>query len=55
MATINLGTLTQEETETLLKEVIENLPEESLFRVLEKTLTKLQKEELGESWFNIDR
>jgi len=52
---IDLGRLTQEETETLMQECMANLTEEQIFRVLEQTLTTNQKEELGEVWFNIDR
>lgn len=52
---IDIGKLSQDETAELLKDCITALPEEVLFETLEKSLTKDQKEELGEGWFNIDR
>jgi hypothetical protein len=52
---IDLMKLTTEETAQLVKEAIALLPDEQLFAVLTDSLTTEQKEELGESWFNIDR
>lgn len=50
----DIGKLTAEQTAALLRECITALPEDKLFQVLEEALTKSQKEELGESWFNVD-
>ena len=51
----DVGRLTPEETEDVLRQCIEALPEENLFRVLNEALTTVQREELGETWFNLDR
>lgn len=50
-----LGPMTQDECVELLKATIDVLTEENVFAALNEALTKEQKEELGESWFNIDR
>lgn len=52
---IDVGKLTVEDTEILLRQCIHALPFEIVSHVLETTLTKEQKEDLGESWFNIDK
>ena len=52
---IDIGKLTTEQTEELLRDVIRMLPQENLFSILNAELTTEQKEELGENWFNIDR
>lgn len=52
---IDIGKLTAEETQELLVDVIRALTIEQLSSVLNAQLTKEQKEELGEQWFNIDR
>jgi hypothetical protein len=52
---IDIGKLTTEQTADLLRQVINVLPEETLFQVLNEALSTEQKEELGEQWFNIDR
>ena len=52
---MDFGKLTAEETAELLAQCIDYVTEEELFRVLNEKLTIQQKEELGESWFNIDR
>jgi hypothetical protein len=53
---IDLGKLTQEESAELLKRLITDaLTEEQVFSALNEVLTTEQKEELGESWFNLGR
>lgn len=52
--TINIGKLTAEETQTLMRDCIQALTDEELFTVLEEELTAQQRDELGERWFNID-
>lgn len=46
----DLGKMTAEETQDLLREVIALLTEEQLFDVLEDTLTSEQKGELAVAW-----
>jgi hypothetical protein len=52
---IDVGKLSNDETKQLLREIIRALPEDDLFEVLGESLTKDQREELGESWFNVDK
>lgn len=52
---IDIGKLSTEQTSDLLRQVIDALPEETLFRILNESLSTEQKEELGEQWFNIDK
>lgn len=54
MKKVDIGTLTLEESRELLGELIAAMPEATLFTVLNEKLTTAQKEELGETWFNID-
>jgi hypothetical protein len=39
----------------LMKDAAKTIPEAKLFEALNEMLTKDQKEQLGETWFNIDR
>ena len=55
MKEVNVGRLTPEETAELLKQCIESLSEEALFRALEDVLSKEQKDELSDLWFNLYR
>lgn len=48
----DLGKMTQEETQDLLREVIALLTEEQLFEVLNSELTSEQKGELSVAWGN---
>jgi aminoglycoside/choline kinase family phosphotransferase len=50
---IDLGKLTVEETVEVLKRAIELLPEDYLFATLTQSLTKEQKTELSDEWFNL--
>jgi hypothetical protein len=52
---IDLGKLTEEETAELLKRCAGYLSEEALFRALEDVLSKEQKDELSDLWFNLYR
>ncbi len=52
---IEIGKLTEEETRELIAACIPNLTDEILFECLNAALNTEQKEELGETWFNIDR
>ena len=52
---IDIGKLSTEQTADLLRQVIDALPQETLFLVLNESLSTEQKEELGEQWFNIDK
>jgi hypothetical protein len=52
---IDLGQLTEEETAELFKKCAGYLSEEALFRALEDVLSKEQKDELSELWFNLYR
>jgi len=52
---VDVGKLTQEESMALMAELIAALPFRAVSQVLNKSLTIIEKEELGESWFNIDR
>ncbi|MBO0887468.1 hypothetical protein J2P12_00045 [Candidatus Bathyarchaeota archaeon] len=50
----SLANLTPEETAILMAQCIDCMTEEEVFRVLNEKLSQTQKEELGESWFNVD-
>lgn len=50
----DLGRMTPEETQDLLREVIEMLTEEQFFDVLNSVLTADQKGELAVAWSNAD-
>lgn len=52
---VDVGKLTLDESKLLMKELIAALPSDAVAEVLNESLTTEQKEELGESWFNIDR
>jgi len=55
MKEVNVGRLTPEETAELLKQCIESLSEEMLYQTLAESLSKEQKEELSDLWFNLYR
>ena len=55
MKEVNVGRLTPEEKAELLKQCIESLSEEMLYQTLAESLSKEQKEELSDLWFNLYR
>jgi hypothetical protein len=51
---IDIGKLTEDETADLFIAAAKSLREERLLESFDLILTTKQKEELGETWFNID-
>ena len=55
IGSMDIGKLTQEQTADLLQQCINALPWALIADTLNQALTTEQKEELGGSWFNMDK